>query len=180
MAFALPSEMVSVEFPPLPDGILGRPEICLEVEGTFLPAWRRARWVGGGAPVGGEPPGGRRLTCIVCPASCRVRVTDSGGQAKVTGAACEKGRSYALQEYRDPRRVFTYTVALSGGDAARLSARSSRPIRKADWRRAAEAAASIVVRAPVRCGQVLASDFLERGIDLIATRSAEASHGTRR
>ncbi len=112
------------------------------------------------------------ITCIVCPKSCMIRA-DAAGNIVETGD-CPKGKQYAAEEIRDPRRVFTSTVWVDWGMVARVPVRTSKPIKKGDWKKAAQAIARLRAEAPIRFKQILVNDFLEEGIDLVATRPIEA------
>ncbi|GEM_PF-1133247 len=111
----------------------------------------------------------RELVCTVCPLSCKVII---GKDEKILnpGASCKKGKKYAIAELKDPRRVFTSTVWVAGGKIKRVPARTSRPIKKEDWQRAAKIIGGLRVAAPISFKQVLIKDFLEEGIHLVATR----------
>lgn len=131
------------------------------------------------------------LTCITCPLGCRLEAErlPEGGLA-VAGNRCPRGAAYAREELLAPKRVVTATcrvvppkrdeamprsaLALSrsaGGAPRRIPCKTAAPFPK---ERAGELLAEIyqvVVSLPVARGQVLISDALGSGIDVIATRS---------
>lgn len=168
--FAVPGEMVALDRAALLGGERPVGDLCLQVEGS---AMKNTHLASVGGPTREEAGAERRIRCIVCPASCSIRARDAGGALALKGAGCEKGRRYAAQEFNDPRRLFTSVAGLLDGDAACISVRSRTPIRREDWRRAADIVGSVTVRAPVRCGQILIPEFLEHGNSLIATRSTD-------
>ena len=113
------------------------------------------------------------ITCIICPISCRLRIGEkkrNNGTPVVTGAECHRGVRYALSEINDPRRLFTSTVKVIGGEINLVPVRTDRPIRKNKWKQARESARILDVKAPVRSGSVIKGNFTEEGINLIATR----------
>jgi NADPH-dependent 2,4-dienoyl-CoA reductase/sulfur reductase-like enzyme/CxxC motif-containing protein len=158
--YVVPAEMVTLGIDELLRGAHRPGRFTLEVEGEEMES----------APAAGASDGAVR--CIVCPASCLLRVDGSAGALKVRGARCSKGIAYAEQEYRDPRRLFTSTAVLLGGDTPRVPVRSLRPIARGDWKKAMEVVATLRVRAPVSCGQVLVDGFVEPGNTLVAAQSA--------
>jgi len=46
------------------------------------------------------------LVCIVCPKGCRMKV-DDGNDFLVTDHSCSRGEVYALDELRNPVRVYS-------------------------------------------------------------------------
>lgn len=114
------------------------------------------------------------LTCIVCPIGCRLTVDrKDDGSLEVHGNRCKRGAAYAEEEFRDPRRMVTGTCAISNGDFVRLPVRSSESVPVDDIAPFLNAMYRLDVNAPVRCGQVIASDLAGTGIDLVATMSVE-------
>jgi CxxC motif-containing protein len=58
----------------------------------------------------------KRYVCITCPNCCALE-TDG---TQVVGAKCEKGESFACQEWLEPRRVLTTTVRIETGTGAHI------------------------------------------------------------
>ncbi len=110
----------------------------------------------------------RELVCILCPTGCRLRVRAAALDA-VRGAACERGREYALSELSEPVRTFTGTVRVSGGTRPVVPVRSDRPILRAELLAAARVAAQTTARAPVSIGDIIADAALPGGARLVAT-----------
>ncbi len=115
----------------------------------------------------------QELICIICPKSCRIEVEIAKGIKEASGGDCPKGKKYAIAELTDPRRIFTTTIVVEKGEIDIVPVRSSEPIKKDQWKKAKRIADGITAKAPVRFGQVLVEDFLERGIKLVSTREIE-------
>lgn len=117
----------------------------------------------------------KELTCVVCPAGCRIAVEldENGKAASVTGNACPRGKAYAESEVTHPTRTLTSTVTLRGAanGAATLPVRTSRPIPRDALFAAMDKIRALVVDAPVRTGDALISDFIEPGTNLIACKT---------
>ena len=113
----------------------------------------------------------KQLVCIVCPKGCRLTV-EEGEEFRVTGNACPRGAEYAKQELLAPVRVLTATVALDGGNHPRLPVKTRGAIPRDRVREAAALLRRVRVTAPVKAGQVIVSDILGTGVDVIATRNA--------
>ena len=64
----------------------------------------------------------KELTCVVCPAGCKVLVTlDENNQViDVTGHTCPRGKKYAESEVTNPVRTLTSTVTVQTKDGAKM------------------------------------------------------------
>lgn len=110
----------------------------------------------------------KELICIVCPKGCHLHVDEETFQ--VTGNSCPRGAAYGAAELKNPTRTLTTTVAVSGGMHNRLPVRTSCAIPKNMLFDCMKEVRKVQVQAPVRAGQVIISDILGTGADLIATR----------
>jgi CxxC motif-containing protein len=103
--------------------------------------------------------------------SCALELTEENGEVlEVTGNECKVGVKYAEEEFKDPRRVVTTTVRVLDGALPVLPVRTAEAIPKRLVTDAARALAEVVVEAPVAQGQVVLSDILGTGVDVIASR----------
>ncbi len=115
----------------------------------------------------------RILTCIECPQGCGLTVDIEDCKVKsVQGHKCPKGEKYAAAEVENPVRVLTSTVLTRGLDIKMLPVRTDRPIPRAKLMEAMRLIRELRVEKPVRTGDVIVRDFLEIGVDLVATRDA--------
>lgn len=116
-----------------------------------------------------------RYTCLGCPIGCALELQHEGDTiVEVRGNRCERGVKYAQQEFVDPRRGLSTTVAIAGAMWARLPVKVTRPIPKQRVVEAARIIHALRVEAPIRLGQVLIADFLgEAGVAVVATRTME-------
>ena len=115
----------------------------------------------------------RELTCVVCPAGCRMTVTlnDDGTIAGIEGNTCSRGKEYATSEITHPVRTLTSTVPLETADGRKmLPVRTDKPIPKEKLFEAMALIRAAKAEAPVRTGDVLIPDFIEAGTNLIACR----------
>lgn len=114
----------------------------------------------------------REIICIVCPTGCRIQVNgDDPQRLTITGNECKRGKEYALKEITDPRRTLITTVRLGHGRLRRLPVRTNIEIPKQSIFPCMEVINRAEVEAPVEIGQVIISDILGTGADLISTRS---------
>lgn len=123
-----------------------------------------------------------RYTCLGCPIGCALELQHEGDQiVDVSGNHCVRGSKYARQEYTDPRRGLSTTVAIAGARWGRLPVKVSQPIPKQRVLEAARAIHAVRATAPVQRGQVLLQDLLGMpGIAVVATRGMERAEPNRR
>ncbi len=117
-----------------------------------------------------------KFNCTTCPSECLLTVEverDADGTVaevrSVTGNRCPRGNKYAHQELTCPMRVLTTTVAVSGGDEALLPVRTSEAIPLPLHAQAMDLIRGLIVKAPIRMGDVVLPDLLNTNINLIAS-----------
>ena len=110
------------------------------------------------------------LICIGCPKGCHLKVDEENGYA-VTGNSCPIGAEYGANELKNPTRVLTSTVRIVGGLHDCLPVRTNKPIPKPLLLQAMAELKNIEVKSPVRMGDVIVSNILDTGADVIATRN---------
>jgi len=111
-----------------------------------------------------------KMTCVVCPIGCEITVTTDGGNiTDITGNACKRGEAYARTEMTDPRRTLTTTMRVQNGTRPLVAVKSSEPIQKPRLLECMRTIDSARASAPVKIGDVLISDILGTGVDIIAT-----------
>lgn len=117
----------------------------------------------------------KNFTCIGCPIGCPLQLTHEGRDIlEIEGHQCNRGAKYAQQEFRDPRRFLSTTVAIEGARWKRLPVKVTAPVPKDRVVEAAIEIHRLSVSAPVALGQVLIRDLLgEKGVDVVATRTMQ-------
>ena len=110
--------------------------------------------------------------CIGCPLGCRLEVDEDadGSIVEVRGFACRKGKTFAEREHHDPRRMVSTTVAVVGGRWARLPVHTTSEVPKDLVHDVVRSLRSVRVTAPVERGQVITSNVLGTGADVVASR----------
>lgn len=110
----------------------------------------------------------KEIVCIICPNSCRLQV-ETEPELKVSGAKCKRGVEFAVQEIFDPRRSLTTTVKTIFPDYPVLSVSSSGDISKELIFPVMKEIRGFVLKRAVRIGEVVISNILDTGVDIIAT-----------
>ena len=117
----------------------------------------------------------RYLTCIGCPMGCQLTVTMENGEVRaVSGNTCKRGDIYARKEVTNPTRIVTSTIAITGGDKARISCKTASDIPKDRIFAVMKEINRAQVSAPKQRGDVLIEDVAGTGVSVIATRDVAA------
>lgn len=112
------------------------------------------------------------LICVNCPKGCRVTVHLEGDKIiEIEGYSCKEGLSYAEQEITRPMRILTSTVRIDGAVNRVLPVITESEIPLDIWREAMSEIKGLRVTAPVEINDVIVSDFMGTGVNLIASRS---------
>ncbi len=112
----------------------------------------------------------KELICIMCPKGCHLTVDD---QLNVTGNTCSRGVTYGKQEVTDPRRYLTSTVRLESKYYKRLPVISSGDLPKDKVSDVVKYLDTVVVKTPVKVKDIIVTNVLGLGVDILATRSIE-------
>jgi len=111
------------------------------------------------------------LICITCPKGCELQVTREGSAILKVESGCKRGMLYAEKELNDPRRMVATTVKISGGAHPLLPVSTRTPFPKPKIKELLAHLRQIEVAAPVKMGDVILSNALDTGIDVIASRT---------
>lgn len=113
----------------------------------------------------------KELNCINCPMGCLLTVTlTDGAITEVTGNTCLRGEKYAHQELTNPQRMLTSTVRIHGGELPLLPVVSKTTLPKGKILDCAAALRGITVEAPIHTGDIIVSNILDLGVDIVASR----------
>ena len=115
----------------------------------------------------------REMTCIVCPKGCplHVELSDKDEVLCVTGFTCPRGKQYAIDECTHPVRTVTSTARAENGEV--VPVKTAAPIPKELVFDCMEAINQATVRLPARIGDVLISNLLNIGVDVVVTANAD-------
>ena len=112
----------------------------------------------------------KEFICIVCPKGCRLKVDDDG---TVTGNTCIRGEKYGKQEAIDPKRTLTSTVKINSKLVRRLPVITSGDVPKNKVQEIVRYLDNIEVSAPIKVKDVIVSNVMDLGVDIISTRTIE-------
>ncbi|MGN0542746.1 MAG: DUF1667 domain-containing protein [Acutalibacteraceae bacterium] len=118
----------------------------------------------------------KNIICVACPMGCGITVelADNGDIISVTGNTCKRGDAYARTECVNPVRSLATTVKVSGGIHNVVPCKSAGSLPKGKIMDCMKEIAKVEAKAPVKLGDVLISDILGTGIDIVATNHCPA------
>lgn len=115
----------------------------------------------------------KEFVCIVCPNSCRLSVEEKNGEITVEGAGCKRGVEHGKNEYTNPKRMLTTTVAIQHGIHPRLAVISEKEIPKDKMKECLEELYGLELTAPVKYREVVVENIAGTGINIVASRTME-------
>ncbi len=116
----------------------------------------------------------RELTCIQCPLGCQITVTlDNGKVVDVTGNTCPRGDKYARAEVTNPTRVVTSIVRVEGGHLPAVSVKTKDVIPKGKISDILAEIKPVIVKAPIKIGDVIIPNVAGTGVDVVATKNIQ-------
>lgn len=110
----------------------------------------------------------RKITCIICPRGCSLKVTGDAQNLQVEGATCSRGDKYGRDEVLHPVRTVTSTVRVSNRRDTMVSVKTETPVAKDRMMEVMAHLRSITVQAPVAVGDVICEDVC--GSRIVATK----------
>jgi CxxC motif-containing protein len=108
----------------------------------------------------------KEMTCIVCPVGCHLSIDDA---LKVIGNRCPRGERYGIDEMTQPKRMLTSTVRTLYNHHPRLSVKSRTALPKGLIFEAISVLDSVIIDKNVKIGDVIVSNIMNTGVDMIAT-----------
>jgi CxxC motif-containing protein len=111
----------------------------------------------------------RELICISCPKGCHLKVNETS--LSVSGNSCPKGAEYGINEVTNPVRIITSTVKVDGGEVPVVPVKTQRAIPKGLTMKCMEEINKVIIKAPVKIGDVLIENVLATGVDVVATKN---------
>ena len=116
----------------------------------------------------------KNMICIVCPTGCRIKVTEDNSLEagyKVEGNKCKRGITYGVKEMTNPTRMLPTTVVINNAFLNRLPVRTDVAIPKTLIFECMDVINKVEVDAPIKMGDIIISNILDTGANIIATRS---------
>lgn len=116
----------------------------------------------------------RELTCISCPIGCHLKVEIDGEKViKVTGNSCKRGEIYGKKECTNPTRILTSTVKVDGGCMDVVPVKTEKDIPKGKIFECMSALKGIIIKAPVKIGDIICENVADTGVNIISTKNVD-------
>jgi CxxC motif-containing protein len=113
----------------------------------------------------------KHFVCVICPVGCEIDVVHDGGKIiSMEGNKCEKSEEFVRQELIEPMRILTTTVRIQGSRWPVIPVRTDKAVPKRLFPRIMRQLTRIKLQAPVNVLDVVVSDVLRTGANIIATR----------
>ena len=101
-----------------------------------------------------------------------MQVKTHGEQIEIIeGNKCKKGVEYAQEEVLNPRRMLTSSVLILGAELPIVSVKTLYPIPKEKIFDALAEIKRIIIKAPVKSGDVIIKNVADTGVDIAATKT---------
>lgn len=104
---------------------------------------------------------------------CRMTVSVDGKTCSVEGNKCDRGKKYATDEMTNPLRMVTSTVKLVCSEIRRLPVKTEQAIPKGKMFELMSVLKQVEVKMPVKMGDVIISNALGTGVNVVASRSVK-------
>lgn len=112
----------------------------------------------------------KQFTCINCPMGCQVVVTMDGEEiTNIEGNNCKRGENYVRDEVKDPKRMVTSTVKVTGSKGYSVPVKTETAIPKGLIFDCMKEINNAEIKAPVHIGDVVIANVLDTGVNIIAT-----------
>jgi len=112
-----------------------------------------------------------KIICVSCPKGCPLEIRHDGKDIiEIIGAGCRRGKEYAICELQDPRRMVASTVQVENGLHPLVPVYTNDNFPKPLIPKLAQKLREVKVEAPIKISQVILSNALGTGIDIIASR----------
>jgi CxxC motif-containing protein len=114
----------------------------------------------------------KHVVCVICPIGCEIDVVHDGDKiVSMEGNKCEKAQEFVRQELIEPMRILTTTVRLGGARLPVIPVRTDKPVPKRLFPHILRQLKGIELQAPVNMLDVVVSDVVNTGVNVIATRT---------
>ena len=115
----------------------------------------------------------RKVVCVLCPLGCKIKIEldEEGNILSVSGNRCPRGKKYAEDEIKDPKRVVTTSVKVLNGKLPLASVKTDGPIPKKYIFELMKILKDVKVKAPVSIGDVVVRNIFKTNVNVVITRS---------
>ena len=111
----------------------------------------------------------KELTCIICPNGCSLSIDN---ELNVTGNLCPRGKEFAINEIKDPKRSITSTCKTVFKDIPVIAVRSDSEVKKDDVKKVIEEINKITIDKRLPIGEIIIKNVINSGVNIILCSNA--------
>lgn len=111
----------------------------------------------------------KELTCIICPNGCSLSIDN---ELNVTGNLCPRGKEFAINEIKDPKRSITSTCKTVFKDIPVIAVRSDSEVKKDDVKKVIEEINKITIDKRLPIGEIIIKNVINSGVNIILSSNA--------
>ncbi|MTI68148.1 MAG: DUF1667 domain-containing protein [Firmicutes bacterium] len=111
----------------------------------------------------------REIICILCPNGCHMKVANTKDKWVIKGNLCNKGRKFAIDEIKNPKRTVCSTVKTRYSKVPRLPVKTDDDIPKEYIFPLMKLINKIVIDKPMHSGEIIIEDVFKTGVNVITT-----------
>ena len=111
----------------------------------------------------------KELTCIICPNGCSLSIDN---ELNVTGNLCPRGKEFAINEIKDPKRSITSTCKTVFKDIPVIAVRSDSEVKKDDVKKVIEEINRITIDKRLPIGEIIIKNVINSGVNIILSSNA--------
>ncbi|NWK12076.1 DUF1667 domain-containing protein [Clostridium cadaveris] len=110
--------------------------------------------------------------CYGCNKKCILNVSDTDENKIINGNQCELGNYYKKFKDNCTKGILTTLVRIKGDNKHKvLPVKSTKPIDKSLWIECSKALSRIYVGPNMKCGDVVCTNILNTGVDIVSTKT---------
>lgn len=114
--------------------------------------------------------------CYGCNKRCILDVSDTDENKIISGTQCDLDISYEELKSNSTMGILTTLVRIKGDENHNvLPVKSSGPIEKSLWIECSKALSRIHVGPNIKCGDVICTNILNTGVDIVSTKTIKKS-----
>ena len=112
------------------------------------------------------------IVCTCCPIGCTLNIDyNKDNDPIITGNRCIRGKKYAQQELIEPKRTVTTIVKVINGTHNVISVKTDNQIPKNKIFLITKLLSDIIVKAPIKIGDIIVKNIAETNVNIIATKN---------
>lgn len=106
----------------------------------------------------------KELTCIICPNGCSLLIDDD---LNVTGNLCPRGKQFAINEIKQPKRTVTSTCKTTFKDIPVVAVKSDGEVNKEDVIKVIVEINKVSIDKHMKIGDIVIENVLNSGVNIV-------------